>query len=91
MLQIVFDSGDWLVGGDLYVIDRITWDDGLDKYRLTPQELRSIFRTMEVIQRQQRSTCTTFCVSLRFFLKLMMIICSVVHGLLYIVSLVNVR
>ena len=33
-------SGDWLVGGDLEVFERIRWNDGLDKYRLTPNELR---------------------------------------------------
>jgi len=43
---MIFDSGDWLVGGDLEVLERITWGDGLDEYRLTPNELRSKFRQM---------------------------------------------
>ena len=49
-LQMIFESGDWLVGGDLEVIERITWGDGLDKYRLTPNELRAKFRQMNVSQ-----------------------------------------
>jgi len=40
-------SGDWLVGGDIQVLGRIRWNDGLDEYRLTPTELRQRFREME--------------------------------------------
>ena len=29
----VQESGDWLVGGDLSVLGRVTWGDGLDQYR----------------------------------------------------------
>jgi len=43
-IKMIFDSGDWLVGGDLEVLDRITWGDGLDQYRLTPRELRARFK-----------------------------------------------
>ena len=42
------DSGDWLIGGDLEVLKRITWNDGLDQFRLTPNELRNRFREMQV-------------------------------------------
>jgi len=38
--------GDYLVGGDIEVLDRITWGDGLDKYRKTPKELRAKFKEM---------------------------------------------
>ena len=41
------ESGDWLVGGEVEALERIKWDDGLDKYRLTPQELRDRFKAME--------------------------------------------
>ena len=34
------------MGGDLEVLERIRWNDGLDEYRLTPRELRAKFRTM---------------------------------------------
>ena len=40
------ESGDWLVGGDLEVLERFRWNDGLDEYRLTPNELRKKFREM---------------------------------------------
>lgn len=43
---MIYESGDWLVGGDLAVIERIKWNDGLDEYRLTPMELRSKFREL---------------------------------------------
>ena len=41
VLQMVEESGDWLVGGDIEALERIRWNDGLDPYRLTPYELRS--------------------------------------------------
>ena len=37
-------QGDWLSGGDLEVLERIKWNDGLDQYRKTPKELRAEFR-----------------------------------------------
>ena len=37
---MVMESGDWLVGGDLQVLERIRWNDGLDQYRLTPLEIK---------------------------------------------------
>ncbi|KAM0725416.1 Bifunctional 3'-phosphoadenosine 5'-phosphosulfate synthase [Formica fusca] len=40
-VRIIRESGDWLVGGDLEVIERIRWNDGLDHYRLTPNEIRN--------------------------------------------------
>lgn len=43
---MVLESGDWLVGGDLQVLERIYWNDGLDQYRLTPTELRQKFKEM---------------------------------------------
>uniref|UniRef100_A0A665XDY1 Uncharacterized protein n=1 Tax=Echeneis naucrates TaxID=173247 RepID=A0A665XDY1_ECHNA len=45
-IKMVMESGDWLVGGDLQVLDRIYWNDGLDKYRLTPTELKQKFKEM---------------------------------------------
>ena len=40
---MIYESGDWLVGGDMECIERIQWNDGLDQYRLTPHELRQEF------------------------------------------------
>ncbi len=44
LLQMVLDAGEWLAGGDTEVLERIRWNDGLDEYRLTPNELRQEFR-----------------------------------------------
>jgi ATP sulfurylase len=43
---MIYESGDWLVGGDLEVLDRIRWNDGLDQYRLTPNEIREKSKEM---------------------------------------------
>ncbi|XP_038648915.1 bifunctional 3'-phosphoadenosine 5'-phosphosulfate synthase 1 [Scyliorhinus canicula] len=45
-IKMVIQSGNWLVGGDLQVLDRIYWNDGLDHYRLTPRELKQKFKAM---------------------------------------------
>uniref|UniRef100_A0A8C7IRM9 3'-phosphoadenosine 5'-phosphosulfate synthase 1 n=1 Tax=Oncorhynchus kisutch TaxID=8019 RepID=A0A8C7IRM9_ONCKI len=45
-IKMVMESGDWLVGGDLQVLDKISWNDGLDQYRLTPTELKHKFKEM---------------------------------------------
>jgi 3'-phosphoadenosine 5'-phosphosulfate synthase len=42
-VKMIMESGDWLIGGDLKVFGRITYNDGLDQYRKTPMELRKIF------------------------------------------------
>lgn len=44
---MILEGGDWLVGGDLEVLERIKWNDGLDQYRLTPQELKQKFKDMK--------------------------------------------
>ncbi|XP_008320665.1 bifunctional 3'-phosphoadenosine 5'-phosphosulfate synthase 2-like [Cynoglossus semilaevis] len=46
-IKMVMEGGDWLVGGDLEVLEQIKWNDGLDQYRLTPQELKQKFKDME--------------------------------------------
>lgn len=45
-IQMIHESGAYLVGGDLEVIERIRWDDGLDQYRLTPNELRMKYKEL---------------------------------------------
>lgn len=42
-IKMIIESGDWLVGGDLEVLKRVQWGDGLDEFRLTPNELRKKF------------------------------------------------
>ena len=44
--QIINESSDWLVGGELEVLERVRWRDGLDEFRLTPNELRARFGAM---------------------------------------------
>jgi 3'-phosphoadenosine 5'-phosphosulfate synthase len=46
-VKMILSSGDWLVGGDLEVFSRIRWNDGLDEYRLTPNEIRKKSREMD--------------------------------------------
>jgi len=41
------DAGNWLVGGEIEQIRRVTWKDGLDKYRFTPIELKKKFEELE--------------------------------------------
>lgn len=43
---MIYESGDWLLGGDLEVLKPIKWNDGLDEYRLTPNQLRNKFKEM---------------------------------------------
>lgn len=45
-VKLIMESGDWLVGGDLEVFGRIKWHDGLDQYRMTPNELKKKFQQM---------------------------------------------
>ncbi len=52
---MIFESGDWLIGGDLEVVERIRWNDGLDQFRLTPNELRQRFRDMKVKKNERIS------------------------------------
>jgi 3'-phosphoadenosine 5'-phosphosulfate synthase len=42
-IDIIHSQGDWLLGGNIEVIEKIEWNDGLDKYRLSPLELRRVF------------------------------------------------
>ena len=45
---MIMESGDWLIGGDLEVVERIRWNDCLDQFRLTPNELLQRFRELRV-------------------------------------------
>lgn len=42
----IYDYGDFLVGGELEVLEAIKWNDGLDEYRKTPKQLRAEFKKM---------------------------------------------
>ncbi|KAK1311054.1 hypothetical protein QJS10_CPA08g00267 [Acorus calamus] len=41
--QTIAKAGNWLIGGDLEVIEPIKYNDGLDQYRLSPTQLREEF------------------------------------------------
>ncbi|XP_050364034.1 ATP sulfurylase 2 [Argentina anserina] len=41
--ESITPAGNWLIGGDLEVLERIKYNDGLDNYRLSPQQLRNEF------------------------------------------------
>uniref|UniRef100_A0AC34RQV5 Uncharacterized protein n=1 Tax=Panagrolaimus sp. JU765 TaxID=591449 RepID=A0AC34RQV5_9BILA len=42
-VKMIMESGDWLLGGDVKVLEKITYPDDLNEYRKTPLELRKIF------------------------------------------------
>lgn len=44
---MINESGAFLVGGDLEVLERIQYNDGLDVYRLTPNEIRFKLKQMK--------------------------------------------
>ncbi|KAJ9165989.1 hypothetical protein P3X46_020796 [Hevea brasiliensis] len=41
--ECITPAGNWLIGGDLEVLKPIKYNDGLDHYRLSPQQLRKEF------------------------------------------------
>ena len=43
-IAMVEAYGDYLVGGEIEVLEPIKWNDGLDQYRLTPAQLRAEFK-----------------------------------------------
>lgn len=45
-IKFIYEYGDFLVGGELEVLDAIKWNDGLDEYRKTPLQLRAEFKKM---------------------------------------------
>ncbi|CAN6547910.1 unnamed protein product [Malus baccata var. baccata] len=41
--QAITNAGNWLIGGDLEVLEPIKYNDGLDRFRLSPAQLREEF------------------------------------------------
>ncbi|CAI9771303.1 unnamed protein product [Fraxinus pennsylvanica] len=41
--EAITSAGNWLIGGDLEVIEPIKYNDGLDRFRLSPSQLRDEF------------------------------------------------
>ena len=46
-VKMIQESGDWLLGGEVEVLERIRCNDGLDDYRLTPNEIRRKCKEMK--------------------------------------------
>lgn len=42
--DIIYNSGDFLVGGDIEVLAEFAYGDGLDEFRLTPRQLREEYK-----------------------------------------------
>lgn len=42
--EVIYSSGDYLVGGDIEVLEDIKYGDGLDEFRLTPRQLRAEYK-----------------------------------------------
>ncbi|CAN0354694.1 unnamed protein product, partial [Discosporangium mesarthrocarpum] len=42
-IEHIYGGGDYLIGGEIELLDRIRYNDGLDKWRLTAREVRDEF------------------------------------------------
>ena len=81
LMQRILKSGDWLVGGELQVLERIRWNDGLDKFRLTPNEIKDKVAEMKVMHHSLHSP------HVNLFLIVLLFVMSIVPNyehLLYI-------
>jgi len=47
MVANINETGNWLLGGEIEQLEKVTWGDGLDNYRYTPSELRNKFAEMD--------------------------------------------
>jgi len=45
-IKMINEAGDWLVGGKIEVLKKITYNDGMDQFRLTPTELHRKFEEL---------------------------------------------
>jgi len=45
-IKLINDAGDWLVGGKIKVLKPITYNDGMDEFRLTPVQLQDKFKEL---------------------------------------------
>lgn len=42
-IKHIYSGGDWLIGGEIELLDRIRYNDGLDRWRLTAKEVMAAF------------------------------------------------
>ncbi|ETW09152.1 sulfate adenylyltransferase [Aphanomyces invadans] len=45
-VDMIQKAGDFLLGGEIQLLQRVMYNDGLDKFRLTPSELRAKFEAL---------------------------------------------
>jgi len=45
-IELIHQGGDWLVGGELEVLEKPTYNDGMDQWRLSPTELQAEFKKL---------------------------------------------
>merc|ERR1740121_2984970 len=45
-IKMIFEAGDWLVGGKLSVVKDFAYNDGMDQYRLSPRDLQAKFKEL---------------------------------------------
>jgi 3'-phosphoadenosine 5'-phosphosulfate synthase len=43
-VDLIFEGGEFAVGGDIEVFQRVKYNDGMDQFRLTPNELQAKFK-----------------------------------------------
>lgn len=43
-IKHIYSGGDWLIGGEIELLDRVRYNDGLDKWRLTAPEVMKEFK-----------------------------------------------
>ena len=46
-IKHIYSGGDWLIGGEIELLERIKYNDGLDKFRLTAVEVMKQFEEKE--------------------------------------------
>jgi len=45
-IEIIHNGGDWLVGGEIQVLEKPVYNDGMDQWRLSPAELQAEFKKL---------------------------------------------
>lgn len=45
-IEMIHAGGDWLVGGDIEVVEKQVYNDGMDQWRLTPAEVKAEFEKL---------------------------------------------
>jgi len=67
----IYKGGDWLIGGEIELLDRIRYNDGLDQWRLTAPEVMREFeaKNTDAVFAFQVSTCVDVWVDVCFLFR----------------------